>query len=69
MKNEELEETTGMRDLRNNLSAYVRMVERSRKPIIVHVHGRPVAALAPVTRCGEVDLTGEEARPDGGVDS
>jgi prevent-host-death family protein len=51
-------QSAGISDIRNHLSAYVRQVERTREPVTIHVQGRPVAALAPVTPAGAVDLPG-----------
>lgn len=38
--------TTGIRDLKNNLSKYLRRVARGER-IVVTAHGRPVAELGP----------------------
>lgn len=41
--------TTGIRDLKNNLSRYIRQIEASGQSILVTDHGRVVAELGPPT--------------------
>lgn len=49
-------ESTGMRDLRANISAYVQMVARGEDVVVITLSGLPVAALVPVDRCGRPTL-------------
>ena len=42
----------GIRELRQNASRYLRLVEERREPIQITDRGRPVALLTPVPRVG-----------------
>ncbi|HYY78824.1 MAG TPA: type II toxin-antitoxin system Phd/YefM family antitoxin [Actinomycetes bacterium] len=47
--------TIGVRELGRNASKIVNSVERTRRPVIVTVHGRPVAVVVPVDSEGLED--------------
>ncbi len=53
--------TVGVREMKNRLSAYLRMVERGERVAVTH-RGRVVAELGPPTRTTEEDAYAELRR-------